>query len=320
MANLHAHDAHDVPAGPAPEPAAAPLHVDLARLRWALALIGASHGRLHPRLRLRSSSRPRSRPWPLAASPVKAGSVARSRSSPPPCTFFVTAMWPEAKELTEIPGESPHPAQRGCSACRSLGGVCHACSCRARRRACCSAVTLDRDVRRRLRARRCKLLSRPDGARLPLQPGLLLEWLPELGVHYHVAVDGISLVAHACSRCSSMPIATFVSFGSHATRASRNLCFALLLLQGAMIGVVRRARSLPVLPVVLGADARADVPDDRHLGRRRRASSATVKFFLYTMFGSDADARRHACTSGTGPTASITGANRRFDLLAISSA
>ena len=48
---------------------------------------------------------------------------------------------------------------------------------------------------------------------------------------------------------------------------------------------LRLARPLPLLRV-LGADARPHVRDDRRLGRGRTASSAAIKFFLYTMFGS----------------------------------
>ena len=63
--------------------------------------------------------------------------------------------------------------------------------------------------------------------------------------------------------------------------AHQGLCFALLLLEGAMIGVVRLARPLPLLRV-LGGDARPDVRDDRRLGRRRprqarRSSSSSTR-------------------------------------------
>ena len=59
-------------------------------------------------------------------------------------------------------------------------------------------------------------------------------WMPKLGIHYHVAVDGISLWLVMLT-VFIMPIATYVSFGSITTRL-KDWCFALLLLESAMIG------------------------------------------------------------------------------------
>ena len=58
--------------------------------------------------------------------------------------------------------------------------------------------------------------------------------MPELGIRYHVAVDGISLWLVLLTTLTT-PIAAYAAFGSIETRI-KELCFALLLLQGAMIG------------------------------------------------------------------------------------
>jgi NADH-quinone oxidoreductase subunit M len=60
------------------------------------------------------------------------------------------------------------------------------------------------------------------------------EWLPAYGIRYHVAVDGISLWLVLLTTLTT-PIAATVSFGS-IRRRTKELCFALLLLQGAMLG------------------------------------------------------------------------------------
>ena len=96
------------------------------------------------------------------------------------------------------------------------------------------------------------------------------------GIRYHVAVDGISLWLVLLTTFTT-PIAALrvVRLDQH---ADQGLCFAFLLLQGGDARRVRRARPVPVLRV-LGADAGADVPDDRRLGRRRadqgRATSSS---------------------------------------------
>jgi NADH-quinone oxidoreductase subunit M len=60
------------------------------------------------------------------------------------------------------------------------------------------------------------------------------EWIPSLGIRYHVAVDGISVWLVLLTTLTT-PIAAYVSFGSIKKR-TKELCFALLLLHGAMIG------------------------------------------------------------------------------------
>ena len=59
-------------------------------------------------------------------------------------------------------------------------------------------------------------------------------WIPRFGIHYHVAVDGISLWLVLLTAVI-MPIATYASFGTIQTRL-KDWCFALLLLEAGMLG------------------------------------------------------------------------------------
>jgi len=107
-------------------------------------------------------------------------------------------------------------------------------------------------------------------------------WIPALGIRYHVATDGISLWLILLTTFIT-PIAAYASFGSIKTRI-KELCFAFLLLQGAMIGafvaldlfVFYVFWELMLVPMYLmigiwgGADK----------------IKAAVKFFVYTMTGS----------------------------------
>jgi NADH-quinone oxidoreductase subunit M len=107
-------------------------------------------------------------------------------------------------------------------------------------------------------------------------------WMPRFGIHYHVAVDGISLWLVMLTVFIT-PIAAFASFGSIQTRL-KDWCFALLLLEGGMLGsffaldlflfyVFWELMLIPMY-VMIGV-----------WGGANRIRSA-VKFFLYTMFGS----------------------------------
>jgi NADH-quinone oxidoreductase subunit M len=108
------------------------------------------------------------------------------------------------------------------------------------------------------------------------------EWLPRFGIHYHVAVDGISLWLVLLT-VVIMPIATYASFGPIQTRL-KDWCFALLLLEAGMLGAFLALDmflfyvfwELMLIPmyVMIGV-----------WGGSGRIYSA-VKFFLYTMFGS----------------------------------
>jgi NADH-quinone oxidoreductase subunit M len=122
--------------------------------------------------------------------------------------------------------------------------------------------------------------------RVPMTAGwhfqYAVPWIEALGIRYHVAVDGISMWLVVLTTFTT-PIAVFVSFGSIKTRV-KELCFAFLLLQGAMIGafvaldlflfyVFWELMLVPMF-VMIGIWGGAD------------KIKASVKFFLYTMFGS----------------------------------
>ncbi len=107
-------------------------------------------------------------------------------------------------------------------------------------------------------------------------------WIPQIGVRYHVAVDGISLWLILLTTFIT-PIAAYASFGSIKTRI-KELCFAFLLLQGAMIGAfvsldlflfyVFWELMLVPMYLMIGIWGGAD------------KIKAAVKFFIYTMTGS----------------------------------
>lgn len=110
----------------------------------------------------------------------------------------------------------------------------------------------------------------------------IAEWVPSLGIRYHVAVDGLSLWMILLSTFT-MPIAALVSFGSIQKRI-KDLCIALLVLHSAMIGcfvsldmflffVFWELMLVPML-ILIGV-----------YGGVERIKAA-YKFFLYTMVGS----------------------------------
>jgi NADH-quinone oxidoreductase subunit M len=107
-------------------------------------------------------------------------------------------------------------------------------------------------------------------------------WMARFGIHYHVAVDGISLWLLVLTAFVT-PIAAYASFGPIQTRV-KEWCFALLLLEGAMLGTFVALDlflfyvfwELMLLPMYLIIGV---------WGGANRIRSA-IKFFLYTMFGS----------------------------------
>jgi NADH-quinone oxidoreductase subunit M len=109
-----------------------------------------------------------------------------------------------------------------------------------------------------------------------------IPWLASLGIRYHVAIDGITLWLVMLT-VFLQPVAAWVSFGSIQMRV-KDWCFALLLLEGAMIGAFLSIDlflfyvfwELMLIPmyVMIGV-----------WGGTNRIKSA-IKFFLYTMFGS----------------------------------
>ncbi len=108
------------------------------------------------------------------------------------------------------------------------------------------------------------------------------EWIPSLGIRYHVAIDGISLWLVLLTTLIT-PIATYASFGSIRTRI-KELCFAYLLLQAALLGAfvsldlflfyVFWELMLVPMYIMIGIWGGVD------------KIKAAFKFFIYTMSGS----------------------------------
>ncbi len=124
------------------------------------------------------------------------------------------------------------------------------------------------------------LLSVPMGREFHFNEDVV--WIERFGIHYHVALDGISLWLVILTTFI-VPIAAYASFGSIEKRV-KDWCFALLLLEGALIGafvamdlflfyVFWELMLIPMF-VMIGV-----------WGGSNRIKSA-IKFFLYTMAGS----------------------------------
>jgi NADH-quinone oxidoreductase subunit M len=106
--------------------------------------------------------------------------------------------------------------------------------------------------------------------------------MPRFGIHYHVAIDGLSLWLVMLTLFIT-PIAAYASFGSVHARM-KDWCFALLILEGGMLGALVSLDlftfyvfwELMLIPmyVMIGV-----------WGGANRIRSA-LKFFIYTMFGS----------------------------------
>jgi NADH-quinone oxidoreductase subunit M len=110
----------------------------------------------------------------------------------------------------------------------------------------------------------------------------IVEWIPSLGIRYHVAVDGVSGWLVLLSTFTT-PIAVYVSFGSIKTRI-KDLCFAYLLLHGGMLGAFVALDlflffvfwELMLIPMIVMIGVWGGV----------ERIKAAYKFFLYTMVGS----------------------------------
>lgn len=108
------------------------------------------------------------------------------------------------------------------------------------------------------------------------------DWLPSFGIRYHVALDGVSLWMVLLATLTT-PIAAYVSFGSIKKR-TKELCFSLLLLHGAMLGAFVSLDlflfyvfwELMLVPMIILIGVWGGVEKIK----------AAYKFFLYTMAGS----------------------------------
>jgi NADH-quinone oxidoreductase subunit M len=110
----------------------------------------------------------------------------------------------------------------------------------------------------------------------------ITDWIPSLGIRYHVALDGVSLWMVLLSTFFT-PIAALVSFGSIQKR-TKDLCFSLLMLHGAMLGAFVSLDlflffvfwELMLVPMLLLIGVWGGV----------ERIKAAYKFFIYTMVGS----------------------------------
>ncbi|MDP9148486.1 MAG: NADH-quinone oxidoreductase subunit M [Myxococcota bacterium] len=193
--------------------------------------------------------------------------------------FFLVRMWPGAAAAVESatrPGESPHLLS-AIIAVPIAGAV--------------AVLFLPRQAHALIRWTTLGLMLATLALTLPLLRvpmgrtyhfGQDVMWMPRFGIHYHVAVDGISLWLVVLT-AFIVPIATYASFGPIRTRL-KDWCFALLLLEGGMLGAFFAVDlflfyvfwELMLIPmyVMIGV-----------WGGSNRIRSA-IKFFLYTMFGS----------------------------------
>jgi NADH-quinone oxidoreductase subunit M len=110
----------------------------------------------------------------------------------------------------------------------------------------------------------------------------IVEWVPSLGIRYHVAVDGVSMwLILLCT--FSTPVALYVSFNAITTRI-KDLCFAFLMLHGAMLGAFVALDlflffvfwEMLLVPMIVMIGVWGGVEKIK----------AAYKFFIYTMVGS----------------------------------
>lgn len=110
----------------------------------------------------------------------------------------------------------------------------------------------------------------------------IADWVPSLGIRYHVALDGLSFWLVLLTTLTT-PIAAIATFGS-VTKRTKDLCFSILLLHGAMLGafvaldlflfyVFWELMLIPML-LLIGVWGGAD------------RIKAAYKFFIFTMAGS----------------------------------
>jgi NADH-quinone oxidoreductase subunit M len=193
--------------------------------------------------------------------------------------LFVQRMWPQAAEAAdpaELPAES-HTILSWLIALPFLGAVAILF---APRQAPRTLKTITLGVMLVSLFASIPLLRVPMGREFHFVQDVV--WVERFGIHYHVALDGISLWLVMLT-VFTMPIAAYVSFGSIDTRI-KDWCFSLLVLQGAMIGALVAMDlflfyvfwELMLIPmyVMIGV-----------WGGANRIKAA-IKFFLYTMAGS----------------------------------
>ena len=93
-----------------------------------------------------------------------------------------------------------------------------------------------------------------------------MQLVPELGISYHVGVDGIAALLMLLTGVLG-PLVVLASLDLHRPSGSKEFHLALLVLQTAMLGALCVARPHPLLRL-LGGDAHPDVPAGRACGAR----------------------------------------------------
>ncbi|HEY2513887.1 MAG TPA: NADH-quinone oxidoreductase subunit M [Polyangiaceae bacterium] len=213
--------------------------------------------------------------------------------------LFVVRAWPSVGEVPEAPVAESHTLLSWLIGLPMAGAI--------------AVLFLPRQAPKVLRAFTMGIMFLTLGLSIPLLNVTMgrgfhfnqdIAWMPALGIRYHVALDGITLWLVMLT-VFLQPVAAWVSFGSIQTRV-KDWCFALLLLEAAMIGAfvsldlflfyVFWELMLVPMYVMIGV-----------WGGTNRIKSA-VKFFLYTMFGSVLMlaailylAYQYGRVSGTGP-------------------
>ncbi len=194
------------------------------------------------------------------------------------CALFVVKMWPTAASLTGGEPVVESPTQLSWLIGLPLGGAIF-------------MLFMPRQAHGLLKNLTLGIMVLTFAASLPLLGVAMgsgyhfdqnLAWIPQFGIRYHVALDGVSYWLVLLTTFS-VPLATFVSFGSIHTRL-KDWVFSLLLLEAGMIGAFVALDlflfyvfwELMLIPmyVMIGVWGGSD------------RVKAAVKFFLYTMFGS----------------------------------
>ncbi len=195
-------------------------------------------------------------------------------------TLFLVRMWPAAAETLADPAQAPaesHSILSWLIALPMLGAI--------------AILFLPRQTPGLLKGTTLFIMAGTLIASLPLLSVKMgsgfhfnqdVVWIERFGIHYHVAMDGISLWLVVLTVFIT-PIATYASFGSIDKRI-KDWCFSLLVLEAAMIGAFVSLDlflfyvfwELMLIPmyVMIGV-----------WGGTNRIKSA-IKFFIYTMFGS----------------------------------
>ena len=108
------------------------------------------------------------------------------------------------------------------------------------------------------------------------------DWIPSIGAHYSLGIDGISLLLVMLT--TLLGAISILSSWSAIKMRTKEYYILFLLLQVGMLGVFM-SLDFFLFYHVLGSDARADVFPDRRVGQRPPLYAA-IKFFLYTLVGS----------------------------------